>query len=141
MIEVQSSLLISVPPTQTASTTNSMIVAFAGSLTTYSSVIGLWGSGSARYLTTGSYYLNAEGYNLSDYAPSAGFDKYALAYKVGTGTSRAAINGTLFAGTRNTTSTYIPTGFYFGGTHTQRIARLTYYPVRLPDAQLQELTR
>jgi hypothetical protein len=128
------------PETQVASTTNSMIVAFADSLTTYTNVIGLWGSGSSRYLTTGSYNLNNEGYNLSDYAPSASFDKYALAYKVGTGTSRAAINGTLFANTRNTPSAYIPTGFYFGGTHTQRIARLAYYPVRLSDAQLQALT-
>jgi hypothetical protein len=134
------------PETQVASTSNSMIVAFADSLTAYSNAIGYWGSGGQRYLTTNAYSTASETYNASSFSSwgvtlsNPGYDKYALAYKPGTGLSRAAINGVLLPSAKDMPSAYIPTGFYFGGTHTQRIARLAYYPARLPDAQLQALT-
>jgi len=44
-------------------------------------------------------------------------------------------------GARDTSADYIPTGLYFGGSHNQRISRLTYYPKRLPDIELQQLTK
>ena len=132
--------------TQYASNTNSMIVAFADGLYAYGNVIGFWGSGTARYLTTNYYAATpAEGYNAGNFPSygvtlsNPGYDKYALAYTPGSGLSKAAINGVLLPAI-DTPSAYIPAGFFFGGTHTQRIARLAYYPVRLPDAQLQTIT-
>jgi len=134
------------PETQYASNTNSMIVAFADSIFSYGNVIGYWGSGTARFLATNNYSATpAEAYNSGNFPAygvtlsNPGYDKYALAYTPGSGLSKAAINGVLLPAI-DTPSAYIPTGFYFGGTHTQRIARLAYYPVRLPDAQLQALT-
>jgi len=54
--------------------------------------------------------------------------------------SNLAINGTLL-GARDTSADYIPTGLYFGGSHNQRISRLTYWPKRLTDTSLQYLTQ
>ena len=134
------------PETQSATNSNSMIVAFADGLYAYGNVIGYWGSGTARFLTTNFYTATpAEAYNSGNFPSygvtlsNPGYDKYALAYTPGSGLSKAAINGVLLPAI-STPSAYIPTAFYFGGTHTQRIARLAYYPVRLPDAQLQAIT-
>jgi hypothetical protein len=134
------------PETQYASNTNSMIVAFADSIFSYGNVIGYWGSGTARFLATNNYSATpAEAYNSGNFPAygvtlsNPGYDKYALAYTPGSGLSKAAINGVLLPAI-DTPSAYIPTGLFFGGTHTQRIARLAFYPVRLPDAQLQAIT-
>ena len=139
------------PETQTGNPTNSMIIAFSTSLTTYNGpTLGLWGSGDSRYFPTdysnGTY--NTDGWptrtdllaNLGITLANPGKDRYAVGYKVGTGLSNLAINGTLL-GARDTSADYIPTGLYFGGSHNQRISRLTYYPKRLPDIELQQLTK
>jgi len=139
------------PETQTGNPTNSMIIAFSTSLTTYNGpTLGLWGSGDSRYFPTdysnGTY--NTDGWptrtdllaNLGITLANPGKDRYAVGYKVGTGLSNLAINGTLL-GARDTSADYIPTGLYFGGSHNQRISRLTYWPKRLTDTSLQYLTQ
>jgi hypothetical protein len=71
-----------------------------------------------------------------------GLKKYAGAYA--TNNFGASINGSVNA-TDTSNTTVVCDRFYFGGIHPTNTvnavyARLAYYPVRLPDAQLQALT-
>ena len=119
---------------------NRMLVAFADSIDTYVDVIGMWGSGSVRYIDTVGNN-NSSGTRWADsslvYTPPS-MNKYAIGYKVGTGTSNFAFNGVL-QGARNTVATSV-NGLFMGGGPKNYISRLTYYPQRLQDSTLQKLT-
>lgn len=119
----------------TASIGNRMLVAFADSIDTFEDVIGLWGSGTNRYVDTiGNGSEGRWGVSIPN-----SLTQYAIGYQVGTNTSNFAFNGALQGAVSTTPRTF--NGLFMGGGPMQYIPRITYWSTRLQDKTLQVLTR
>jgi hypothetical protein len=112
------------------------VIAALGGPSVFNNHIGLIASGTQEYLSHTGWSVNMWG-PLS--TPAIGDrKKYAIGFSLETNGTNAALDGVL-QGTR-TPSNNVISDLILGG-YSNTFNRLTYYPTRLQDFQLQQLTK
>jgi hypothetical protein len=113
-------------------------IAALGGPSVFSPNVGLFASGSQEYLSHTSWSVSMWAlFGVSQAAIAGDRKKYAIGFSLETNGTNAAANGVL-QGTRTPTNNTL-SQLYIGG-YANTFRSITYYPVRLPDAQLQALT-